>query len=244
MVLVYILASTFLISALSVFAALVLAYNPQLLKKVVFHLVGLSTGTLLGGAFFHLLPEALETQSFDSVSVVVLGAFALFFLIEKLLHWHHCHDGDCTVHAFGYMNLIGDAIHNFVDGLIIAGAFMVDIRLGVVSSFALVFHEIPQELGDFGILTYAGFTKKKAILYNLGVAVTSVAGGLVGYLFFGAVPLLVGLLLPFAAGSFLYVSASDLIPELKRETSFKKSLISFCLFIAGIILMYVLANLE
>ncbi len=142
------------------------------------------------------------------------------------------------------MNLLGDAIHNFIDGLIVAAAFSVNVKFGIITSFALASHEIPQELGDFGVLTYSGFSKKKALLFNFLSALTAVLGGIVGFIFVGTSDQIVNFLLPIAAGSFLYISASDLIPELKEEKDPKKSFISFVLFIAGLALMAFLAGFE
>lgn len=242
MTLIYIILATLIISTLSFVGILLLTINPKLLQKSIFYLVGLSTGTLLGGAFFHLIPESLETSSFNNVAILVLSSFAVFFLIEKVLHWHHSHDEEEKVKPIGYLNLIGDGIHNFIDGLIIAAAFTADVRLGVVSSVALVFHEIPQELGDFGVLTFSGMRKNKALMWNFLVALTSVVGGVLGFFLLEKSQTLVNSLLPLAAGSFLYISASDLIPELKQETNLKKSLISFVLFLIGLILMFFLAS--
>lgn len=242
MTLLLIIVSTLIISSISVISSLFLACKPKLLSKLVYYLVGLSTGTLLGGAFFHLIPESLETQSFENVSIFLLLSFAGFYLIERILHWHHCHDDKCSERDLGYMNLIGDGIHNFIDGLIIAAAFLVDIKLGIVSSFALIFHEIPQELSDFGVLIYSGFTRKKAIIYNLLAAMTSVLGGIIGYIFFDKLPSVISVLLPLAAGSFIYISTSDLIPELKRENNKARSLLSFILFLLGILMMYLFSK--
>lgn len=244
MVLVYITATTIILSTVSLIGAVLLSANKVVLNKIVFLLVGLSTGTLLGTTFFHLLPESLENMEPMQVFSIVLVSFSVFFLLEKFLYWHHCHDGLCDKHGLGYINLIGDSIHNFADGLIIAAAFMIDIRLGIISSLALAFHEIPQELGDFGILTYAGFERKRALLFNFLAAATSIVGGVLGYFFLSHIPTILQYLLPIAAGSFLYISSSDLIPELIKETNIKRSMASFALFIAGLILMYFLAGIE
>lgn len=205
--------------------------------------VALSTGTLVGGAFIHLLPEAQELFGNSDYFYIVILSFSFFFLIEKFLHWHHCHNGECEEHTFGYMNLVGDGVHNFIDGLIIAAAFLVDIRLGFTTGIAIAIHEIPQEVGDIGVLLHAGFTRTKAIVSNLLIALMSVFGGLVGYFFASKTDTLTMYLLPFAAGGFIYIAMSDLMPEIKSETSLKKSAISFAVFILGVGIMYLLTFL-
>jgi len=210
----------------------------KLTEKILLFLVALSAGTLMGGAFIHLMPEASEQLPSTVLFSLVLASFILFFLIEKLLHWRHCHKEVCPVHTFGYMNLIGDSIHNFIDGLIIAATFLIDVRLGVATSLAIAFHEIPQEIGDFGVLLYAGFKKAKALILNFSVALTAVAGALVGYFLSFSLGNLTMYLLPIAAGGFLYISTSDLIPEIRKEENLRKSLLSFACFLVGIAIMY------
>jgi len=192
----------------------------------------------MGGAFLHLLPESVELSDGLDVFLFVLVGFALFFLIEKVLHWRHCHKGECKVHTFTYMNLIGDSIHNFIDGLIMATSFVISIPLGMTTTMAIALHEIPQEIGDFGVLIYGGFTKKKALVLNFLTALTAVLGGLIGFFISNMVENVKLFILPFAAGGFLYIAASDLIPEIRKETSLKKSMIYFGIFILGIFIMY------
>lgn len=242
--LAYIILTTTFISFLSLVGVLVLSFNQSLMNKVLIYLVGLSTGTLLGGAFFHLLPEAAEAMELDNVFLITVLSFITFFLIEKLLHWRHCHDESCETHTFGHMNLIGDAIHNFIDGMIIAGTFLISIPLGIASTIALTFHEVPQEISDYGVLVYSGVEKKKALMMNLLVALTSVLGGITGYFLSSYTEILLGFLLPFAAGGFIYVSTSDLLPELRKDDNLKSSIVSTALFLCGVTLMYFLKNFE
>src|SRR3989344_5985853 len=163
-VLLLALLSTFLVSLVSFCGILTIGLNKKTLDKLLLGFVGFSAGTLIGGAFLHLIPEALEIS--ENSLIFVLVGFSLFFVIERFLHWHHCHDGKCSIHTFTYMNLIGDSIHNFIDGLAIVASFMVDIRLGFITTLAVVLHEIPQELGDFAILVYGGFNRLRGILFN------------------------------------------------------------------------------
>jgi zinc and cadmium transporter len=229
--------STFIISLISFIGIFTLALKDKLLDKIVLLLVSLSAGALMGGAFLHLLPESIELSEGLDVFLFVLVGFALFFLIEKVLHWRHCHKGECQVHTFTYMNLIGDSIHNFIDGLIMATSFVISIPLGMTTTMAIALHEIPQEIGDFGVLIYGGFTKKKALILNFLTALTAVLGGLIGFFISNMVENVKLFILPFAAGGFLYIAASDLIPEIRKETSLKKSMIYFGIFILGIFIM-------
>jgi zinc and cadmium transporter len=215
-----------------------LSLKEKRLEKILLSLVSLSAGALIGGAFLHLIPESIEKWDGINIFIVILAGFTLFFLIEKLLHWRHCHKNKCDVHTFTQMNLIGDGIHNFIDGLIIAASFVVDIRLGIVTSIAIALHEIPQEIGDYGVLVYGGYTKSKALFLNFICALTAVAGGVLGYFLSSYSESALYFLLPFAAGGFIYIAASDLIPEMRKEISIKKSFINLGIFILGILIMY------
>jgi len=239
-ILAYILIASGLISLGALVGIFTLAIQEEKLSKILLFLVSLSAGALIGGAFIHLLPEALEQLGNGSIFTMVLLSFVFFFLVEKFFHWRHCHQGKCAIHTFGYMNLFGDAVHNFIDGLVIASAFMVSIKLGVVTAFAMALHEIPQEIGDFGVLLYAGFKKKKALIANFLVALTTVVGGLVGYLIACRLEKFIPYLLPFAAGGFIYIAASDLMPEIRKEERLKQSLFSFVVFLGGILLMFLI----
>jgi len=237
-ILFYILISNFIISLISLIGIFTLMIKEKLLQKILLFLVSLSAGALMGGAFIHLLPEAQEKYRDVNMFLIVLLSFIFFFFVEKLLHWRHCHKGECEIHTFGYMNLFGDAVHNFIDGLVIAATFLTDIKLGIATSLAVFLHEIPQEIGDFGVLLYSGFGRKKAIISNFLVALTAVLGGLIGYFLSFSIDRFTTYLLPFTAGGFIYIAASDLMPEIRKETNLKKSLVSFAVFIVGILLMF------
>lgn len=242
MTLTYILLSTLIVSLIAFIGIFTLSIKEKLLHKITIFLVALSAGTLMGGAFFHLIPESLEKYS-GTFNFVILG-FILFFIIEKLLHWHHCHDNNCTIHSFAYINLVGDSVHNFIDGLIIAAAFLTNTSLGVATTIAVLFHEIPQEIGDFGVLIHGGFSKAKALFLNFITAITAILGGLIGYLVSNHTEVLTLYLTPIAAGGFIYISASDLIPEIKKETKINKCLINIAIFIIGILIMYGLKTFK
>ncbi len=236
--LLWILTSTFLISAIAFVGILTLTLKEKLLEKILLILVALSAGALMGGAFLHLIPESVEKFGNYNIFIYVLAGFALFFLVEKVLRWRHCHERKCPVHTFAYMNLLGDGVHNFIDGLIIATSFIVSIPLGIATSLAVALHEIPQEIGDFGVLVYGGYEKNKALILNFACALTAVAGGIAGYFLSKYIESSVIFLLPFAAGGFIYIAASDLIPEIRKEIDIKKSLLNFSIFLVGILIMF------
>ncbi|MBT6690717.1 ZIP family metal transporter [Candidatus Parcubacteria bacterium] len=237
--LLIIIIASFSISFCAWAAILFLYVKKEVLSKITLFLVSLSTGALMGGAFLHLLPEASEKIEASKLYLIVLFAFVFFFFMEKVLSWRHCHKENCPVHTFGYMNLFGDALHNFIDGLVIASTFLIDFQLGMATTLAIALHEIPQEIGDFGVLVHAGFTKKKALIINYIVALTVVLGGIVGYFISFYLHSIIAYLLPFAAGGFIYIAASDLIPEIRKETNLKRSIKSFIIFLLGIALMFV-----
>lgn len=237
--LLWILASTFAISIIAFIGIFTLLIKEKLLEKLLLILVTLSAGALMGGAFLHLIPEAAEIS--ENIFLYVLVGFTAFFFIEKLLHWRHCHKEKCPIHSFAYMNLFGDGVHNLIDGLIIAASFMTDVQLGIITTIAVALHEIPQEIGDFGVLVYGGFKKSRALFMNFLTALTAVIGGIAGFFLFGYISHSITFLLPFAAGGFIYIAASDLIPEIRQGTikvSLKKSTTIFAIFIIGIALMY------
>lgn len=240
-----ILAGTFVITLCVWVAVFFIFLKREHLPKITMFLVALAAGTLMGGAFLHLIPEASEQIDAGTVSGIFLVSFAVFFLVEKILHWTHCHKIDCPVHStFGYMNLIGDSIHNFIDGLIIASTFMIDTGLGIATTLAVALHEIPQEVGDYGVLIHAGFNNKKALILNYLVALTVMAGGIVGYFSFSHLENALPYLLPFAAGGFVYIAAADLMPELRKEANMKRSMNIFLVFIAGILIMQLIKTIN
>jgi len=229
-----IIIATFVVSLISLAGILFIGIKGN---KVIEHLVSFAVGGLLGGAFFHLLPESMESKN-PSLFAYVLSGIILFFLIEKVLHWRHCHKGQCDVHTFTYINLIGDGVHNFIDGMIIAGSFMTDIHLGLVTTLVVALHEIPQEIGDFGILVYGGFSKVKALFYNFLSAIVAITGALTAYFFFNQITVLKEFLIPWAAGGFIYIALADLIPELHREREARRLLLQLVAVFLGLGLMW------
>ena len=235
-VLLWILLVTIIDGLVAFAGAFTLALRDKTVRKVLFALVAFSAGAMIGGGLLHLLAESFESLDVDSAMLIFIVGFSAFFLIERLLHWHHCHAGEkCKVHTYSYMILFGDGIHNFIDGLVIAAAFITDIHLGLITSFLIIGHEIPQEIGDFAVLLHGGMKKRKALLYNFISQLTAVLGGLVGY--FWLTNELRIFMLPFAAGGFIYIAASDLIPELHKEPKLGRAMLAFMFFVIGVLLM-------
>jgi len=172
----------------------------------------------------------------EKISLFIILGLLLFFILEKFLYWRHCHKDKYYIHSFAYLNLLGDGLHNFIDGLIIAAAYLINISLGITTTIAIILHEIPKEVGDFGVLVYAGFKKKKALFYNFLSALTAILGAILGYLISGGFNITI--LLPFAAGGFIYIAATDLIPELHKRVKVSESIFQLIFILIGLILMW------
>ena len=248
-VLAWIIGTTFVISLIAFVGALTLFLKEKLLDKILLVLVAFSAGALTGGAFLHLMPEAIAEVGVDEASVLnvflyVLLGFCVFFVLEQVVRWHHHH---ATAHPdimpFSYLILISDGVHNFIDGLVMAASFMVSFPIGTVTALAIALHEIPQEIGDFGVLVYGGFERVKALILNYISATTVIFGGITGYLLYSWIGESIVFLLPFAAGNFIYVASADLIPEIRYKESLIKTLARFCMFLTGMGLMLAVKSL-
>ena len=238
--LAWIVGSSLLMSAIALVGSVTLLLREETLQRIILPLVAFSAGSLIGGAFFHMIPAALtRIGDIDKVFLWMLAGFCVFFALEQLLHWHHCHRASASCKKpLTYLILIGDGLHNFIGGLAIAGTFLVDIHLGIMSWLAAAAHEIPQELGDFGVLIHGGWSKRKALLFNVLSALTFLLGGLVTYA--ASFTIDISFLIPFAAGNFLYIGASDLIPEVAKHENIKVNLTNFVAFIAGLALLFLI----
>ncbi|HEX7088514.1 MAG TPA: ZIP family metal transporter [Longimicrobiales bacterium] len=238
--LAWIVLSGILMSVIALVGSVTLLLRPETLRRLLRPLVAFAAGTLLGGALLHMLPAAIEeTGPRPDVFLAVLGGFALFFAVEQFLHWHRSHRGTADgPKPLTYLILIGDALHNLIGGLGVAAAFVADTRAGIGAWLAAAAHEVPQELGDFGVLVHGGWPRGRALLFNVLSAVTFLIGSLLAYL--ASYQVDVALLLPFAAGNFLYIAASDLIPEVKHGAGPGANLVNFAALSAGIALLYVI----
>lgn len=209
-------------------------------NKLLIYFIAFSAGTLIGGAFFHLLPEGIELIGAENLFLITVAGFLFFAIIEGYFHWHQCEK--CNTHPFSYMMLIGDGIHNLVDGIIIAASFLVDIRLGIITTIMVLIHELPQQLGLFGSLIYAGHKKNKALVYSFFAQSTVIIGGIIGFFISNTTEQFSGALISFAAGGFIYIAASDLVPEVHKSYKgnlTKSALLTLSLFF-GIAVMYLL----
>jgi zinc and cadmium transporter len=226
-----------LMSAIALVGSITLFLSEEKLKKVLLPLVALAAGTLLGGALLHMIPAAVEKSDNQlSIYLWILIGFTMFLALEQFLQWHHCHRAPSEHRPLTYLILIADGLHNLIGGLAVAGAFLIDVKVGISTWIAAAAHEVPQELGDFGILVHGGWKKGKALLYNLLSALTFLLGGLVAY---GAsFTFDVTFLLPFAAGNFIYIAAADLIPEIKQHEDARANVVHFLAFLAGLGLLW------
>ena len=231
-------------------AALFLVLRESLRNQLLPHLVSFATGALLGAAFLGLLPHAMaavKTQDTHVIPMAVLLGLLGFFLLEKLVLWRHCHEDQCEVHApdasarkrsTGTLILIGDGLHNFLDGILIAGAFLTDIHLGVVTSMAVAAHEIPQEVGDFAVLLHSGYSRRRAFFYNVLSSLTTVIGGILAYVALQDLEQILPYVLAVAASSFIYIAVADLIPTLHQRVAGKEAFQQIILIGIGILLIY------
>lgn len=244
MILSYIIISTASISLLAWIGALSYLLNSNIVEKLLLFLISFAAGTLMGGAFLHLLLESLHENGITLfIFIWLLSGFSLFFLLEQILNWHHHHiPPNSTKKPVTYMILIADGLHNLIGGMAIGGSFLIDIRAGLTTALIEAAHEIPQEMGDFGILLYGGWKKSKALLANFLSALSIIVGGIISYCFSDF--LNTAILLPFAAGNFLYIAASDLIPEIKKSDNPLRGIMLFIAFISGVFFILLLKLLE
>ena len=250
--LAWIVVFCFFGGALSVLAASLFLVIPDRLRtRLVPHLVSFAIGALLGAAFLALLPHAMENPQVTDVHLItmtVLFGVLGFFVLEKTVLWRHCHSTDCEAHvpeqpahqhhAAGSLILIGDALHNFVDGVLIAAAFLTDIHLGIVTALAVAAHEIPQEVGDFAVLLHSGFSRRKALVYNLLSSLATIVGGILAYFSLSGMEGALPYVLAIAAASFIYIAVADLIPGLHKQLRPAETLQQMILISSGVLVIY------
>lgn len=239
----YSIIAVVVVSLVSLIGVLTLLVGEKKVEKSLLVLVSFAAGGLLGDTFIHLLPEVAASQGLDfRAGIVILIGILAFFILEKFIAWRHCHIPTSAKHPHPvvFMNLIGDGFHNFIDGMVIAASFLVNMQLGVATTFAVLFHEIPQEIGDFGVLVHGGLTKTKALIFNFASALLAVLGVIFVLTFGARISELSQMLIPFTAGGFIYIASTDLIPELHKETKPEKSFIQLIGLLLGIGIMLVL----
>jgi zinc and cadmium transporter len=237
--LAWIIAFGLAMSAIALVGSVTLVLPERAFKRLVLPLVALAAGSLLGGTFFHLLPESVdELGNGLDLYAGVAGGFLTFFVLEQFLHWHHCHQPAPKHKPVGYLILLADGLHNLLGGLAVGGAFVIDTELGIVTWAVAAAHEVPQELGDFGILVNSGWSRRSALAFNVVSALTFPLGGVIAYGVSGSVD--VAWILPFAAGNFLYIGATDLIPQL-RARELEDQLVQFAAFLIGLAILLTIA---
>lgn len=244
---VYALVGVLFVSLVSLAGVFTLSIREDKIKKYVFILVSLAVGALLGDAFIHLIPEAFESSENPTmVSLLIIAGILAFFVLEKFLHWHH-HGEDTEethVHPVGKLVLFSDGVHNFIDGIIIGTSFLASTSLGVATTIAVILHEIPQEIGDFAVLLHSGYTRKRALWLNFLSALMAVLGTVVAFLFGNLAETFSVMVLPLAAGGFIYIAVADLIPELHKTKVVKHSILQFGSLLIGVLLMFALLLVE
>ncbi|MCF7861879.1 ZIP family metal transporter [Candidatus Woesearchaeota archaeon] len=240
---IYPIVSVIIVSLISVIFAVPFLLKKKLSKSVLLFMLSVSVGVLLSTVFMNMLPEVFTHDYSMATTYYIIAGFLVMFVLEKLVHYHHnkkCEDGNCG-HGHAYnvapLNLVGDGIHNFIDGLVIAGSYAVDITLGIAATISIIFHEIPQEIADFGVLLYSGMSKKKALIFNFLSATTAILGTLIGIALAGRIEGFSEIIVPFAAGNFIYIAASNLVPQLHRHCKIKETLLHIFAIILGVIII-------
>ncbi|MBR9700117.1 ZIP family metal transporter [Candidatus Woesearchaeota archaeon] len=245
---IYAISSVMVVSLISLIGVITMAVKKSKLNKILLFMVSFSAGSLFGGAFIHLIPKAAKELGVGlALSLYILLGIILFFILEKFIHWRHCHipTSKGHPHPFGMMNLIGDGFHNLIDGMIIAAAYLAAVPIGIATTFAVMLHEIPQEIGDFGVLVHAGYSKTKALVFNFLSGLSALLGAVIVLSLGTKVQGLTIALIPITAGGFIYIAGSDLIPELKKDSdSVKKNFQQFAWLLLGIGMMVLLTLFE
>lgn len=243
---VWTLVSVTVVSLASFIGIVAISSNSGRIQQTIFIMVSLAVGAMFGDVFLHLLPQAFSGSSAATAPVYILGGILLFFLLEKFLLWRHehiPHYGDC-IHPVGYVNLVADGLHNFIDGLLIGSSYLVSLPVGLATTLAVLLHEIPQEIGDFGVLLHAGFRVSKALWLNFLSASLAIAGAIAALVTGELVKALPNAILPLTAGGFIYIAGSDLVPELHKERQPLRSLLQMVAIGVGVGLMFLLKLLE
>lgn len=245
---IYALLSVALVSSISLIGVFFLSVNEKILRKLLTFLVSFAVGGLFGDAFIHLLPESFEKLGTGNLAapLLILAGIFLFFVLEKFIRWRHCHipTSEKHLHPLVAMNIVGDGVHNFLDGMLIAASYLVSVPLGIATTLAIILHEIPQEIGNFGVFLHAGLSVKKALLYNFLSALTAFLGAMAALVAASMTEGFALILLPIAAGGFIYIAGSDLMPEIQHEVEAKTSVWQFISIMLGVGMLALLTFLE
>jgi zinc and cadmium transporter len=243
---IYTIVSVLIISFISLVGVFTLSLRGDWVKKITLFLVSFAVGGLFGDAFIHLLPVTFrDANSGLMSSLYVIIGFLIFFVLEKFLRWRHCHvPGHHHTHPVVTMNLVSDGVHNLIDGVLVGASFSVSIPIGITTSVAIVLHEIPQEIGDFGVLVHGGLTAKRALLFNFLSGLVAVVGAVASLVIGPHIQGYSEALLPITAGGFLYIAGSDLIPELQHDVKVSTSFWQFVGIILGVSIMALMTLIE
>jgi zinc and cadmium transporter len=240
------------VSLLSLLGIVFFLVEERFVERVLLYFVSFSTGALLGDVFLHMVPDMADDAIFlPKAMIVVLGGILFSFIIEKIVHWRHCHvlehnhDHDHEHHhPAGILSLVGETIHNFIDGVVIAASFVASPAVGLATTLAVVFHEIPHEIGNYAILLHSGYGKERALLFNFLAACSSIVGAIAVLLVSSSLENVTVYMLPFAAGNLLYIAGSDLIPELHKHTKISQGILQLLCMLIGMVMMYGILFLE
>lgn len=246
-IILYSVFSVLIISLISLIGILTLNMKTEKLTKILIYLISFSAGALFSDVFIHLLPQVIEESGFSlSISIYVIVGIFLSLILEKIIHWRHCHMPitKTHVHPLSIMSLVGDTLHNFIDGIIIGVSYLLSIPIGIATTIAVIFHEIPQEIANYGVLIHGGFSRKKALLMNFFTSLSAFLGLGIALLIGIQAQNSIKVLIPIAAGNFIYIAGSDLIPELHKKNNLLASLLQIIAFILGVIVIGLLIFLE
>ncbi|MFX1365390.1 MAG: ZIP family metal transporter [Promethearchaeota archaeon] len=226
-------------------AGVFLTFKKQIQKVLIPCFISYAIGTLLTAALVGMIPKALSNSNPKLIMLIVLIGIIIFFLLEKTVIWHHCHDEECKIqNAAGPILLIGDTIHNFMDGIVIAASFLISINMGIIVSFSVITHEIPQEIGDFAILIDSGYSKKKAFFLNTLSSSITIPAALISYYILDTISNLIPIFLAISAASFIYIALTDLVPNLHHKLDFKHNIRQIILVFAGIFTILLIFSLN
>jgi zinc and cadmium transporter len=241
----YALLSVFIVSAISLTGIAAISLSQRRIKQTIFISVSLAAGAMFGDAFIHILPESFAVpERAIATSTYVLTGILSFFILEKFLRWRHAHEFEDPsqrgIEPVGYLNLFADATHNLIDGMLIGAAYTVGIAVGLATTVAVILHEIPQELGDFGVLIHAGFSRTRALAFNFISGLLAIVGAVISLLASNSVANFSSFMMPFTAGGFIYIAGCDLLPEIQKEREVSRSVVQLVALVIGVGLMYLL----